>query len=240
LRDIQKKYKSLSKQYHTDVLGDDFKMQQINWAYMILKNLRSEMFKFKNKNDALNQLLDVIDIDIINDNIVLAISKRGIYYAKEIGLRSGFLEGDFLFIEKVKSPINKETTLAVVSETKDYIIAEELVDSFEITDDFLFNEIERVYEEKILQDIYQLRGGEGIISIKDRNVLLVDEGVNTGMSLICAIKSCISQQAASINVAMPIIAKETADMIQKLVDNTFFVKAIEDFVSIDFYFKENK
>ncbi len=195
---------------------------------------------FKNRQEALNALLDILDRDLIKDNIVLSISKRGIFYAREIGLRCGFLEGDFLFIEKVKSPINKQTSIAAISETKDYIIIDELVNSFEINDDYLFSEIERVYEEKILKDLYQLRAGEGIISIKDKNVLLVDEGANTGLRVMCAIKSCISQKAATINVAMPIIAKETAEMVQKLADNTFFVKEIEDFVSIDFYFKENE
>ncbi len=195
---------------------------------------------FLNKEEALNQLLNIIDDNIIRDNVVLSISKRGTFYAREIGLKKGFLEGDFLFIEKIKSPINKTVPLAAVSETKEYVIIEELINSFEINDDFLFNEIDRVFEEKILQDIYQLRAGEGIISLKDRNVLLVDEGSNTGLRLMCAIKTCISQGANAINVAMPIIAKETADMIKKLVDNTFFVKEVEDFVSIDFYFKENK
>ena len=195
---------------------------------------------FQNKKEALKELLKVLDEDVIRDNIVLSISNRGTFYAKEIGLKMGFLEGDFLFIEKVKSPVNKNTSIGAVSETKDYILLNELIDSFEINDDFLFSEIERVYEEKILQDIYQLRAGEGIISLKERNVLLVDEGANTGLTLMCAIKSCISQKAATINVAMPIIAKETAEMIRKLADNTFFVKEIEDFVSIDFYFKENE
>ena len=195
---------------------------------------------FLNKKEALNQLLNIIDDNIIRDNVVLSISKRGTFYAREIGLKKGFLEGDFLFIEKIKSPVNKMVSLAAVSETKEYVIIEELIDSFEINDDFLFNEIDRVFEEKILQDIYQLRAGEGIISLKDRNVLLVDEGSNTGLRLMCAIKTCISQGASAINVAMPIIAKETANMVKKLVDNTFFVKEVEDFVSIDFYFKENK
>ena len=189
---------------------------------------------FKNREEALKELLNVIDINLIRDNVVLAISKRGVFYAREIGLSAGFLEGDFLFIEKVKSPINKKIPLAVVSETKDYVIVEELIESFGINDDFLFSEIDRVYEEKILQDIYQLRAGEGIISIKNRNVLLVDEGVDTGLTLMCAIKSCISKGVNAINVAAPLASKEAADMIDKLVDNTFFAKEIEDFVSIDF------
>ena len=194
--------------------------------------------KFENKTDALNHLLGSINQEIIKDCVVLTISKQGIFYAREIGLRNGFLEGDFLFIEKVLSRVNKETFLAVVSETKDYVMIEELINSFEITDDYAFSQINRVFEEKILEDIYQLRAGESIIPIEGRNVLLVDESANTGFKLLCAIKSCLSKKVNSINVAVPLISKESAEMIEKLVDNTFFVKIVEDFVSVKHYFKE--
>ena len=197
------------------------------------------MEKFLNKEDALNKLKKIIDRDIISNNtLVLSISRDGNFYAKEIALDCGMLEGDFLFIEKIRSPLNPETTLGAISETKDYVLIEELIDSFEITNDYVFNEAMRVYEEKILQDIYQFRGGESIISIENRDVLLIDEGANTGLTLLCAIKTCVAQKVSRINVAIPIIAKETASMIEKLVDNTFFVYEVEDFVDIDFYFKE--
>jgi len=194
--------------------------------------------KFKNRQEALEKLLSIIDINAIDDMLVISISENGNFYAREIAMRGGLLEGDFLFIEEIKSPENKQTSLAAISETKDYILIDELINAFEITDDYIYSEAERVYEEKILQNIYQFRGGESIISLQNRNVLLVDEGANTGLTLLCAIKSCISKKAASINVAIPVIAKETAKNIEKLVDNTYFVYEIEDFVDTDFYFKE--
>ncbi len=193
---------------------------------------------FENKKEALARLIESLDKDMLNNCVVLAISKRGVFYAREIAMRNGLLEGDFLFIEEVKSPINKETSLAAVSETRDYVLINELIESFEITDDYIFNEIERVYEEKILEDIHKLRAGEGIITLENKNVLLVDEGANTGLTLLCAIKSCINKKVNSINVAIPIIAKSTAEMVEKIVDNTFFVKVIEDYVDTRFYFKE--
>jgi len=196
------------------------------------------MKSFKNRQEALEKLLSIIDIHAMDDMLVISISERGNFYAREIAMRSGLLEGDFMFIEEIKSPENKETSLAAISETKDYILIEELIESFGITDDYIFNEAERVYEEKILQNIYKFRAGESIISLHNRNVLLVDEGANTGLTLLCAIKSCISKKAASINVAIPVIAKETARVIEKLVDNTYFVYEIEDFIDTSFYFKE--
>ena len=195
---------------------------------------------FENKRDALNQLLAFLDKRIINDCIVLSVSKNAVFYAREIKLKNELVEEDFLFIEKIKSPLNKATSLGAISETKDYILIDELVESFEITDDFLFNEMERIYEEKILEDIYQLRQGEGIISIENRDVLLVDESINTGLRMLCAVKSCVSKKARSINIATPLISSESANILEKLVDNLCFVKKIDDFVSTDFYFKEYK
>jgi len=45
LKDIQKKYKSFSKRYHSDLRGDKDKMQEINWAYKVLKTY-IENYKF--------------------------------------------------------------------------------------------------------------------------------------------------------------------------------------------------
>ena len=195
---------------------------------------------FKNKEEALEKLIDIIDIDAEEDLLVLSINERGNFYAKEIATKYGLLEGDFLFIEEIKSPINKEVSLGAISEIKDYILIDELINSFEINNDYVFSEAERIYEEKILQNIYKFRGGESIISLQNRNVLLVDESINTGLSLLCAIKSCISKGARSIKVAVPIAAKESAEFIKKLVDKTYFAYEIEDFVDKDFYFKESK
>ncbi len=195
---------------------------------------------FENRNDALRKLLDVLDKEIISKCVILSISKRGVFYAREIGLRNGLLEGDFLLIEKVKSSVNKQTALAAVSETKDYVIIDELIKSFEINDDYLFSQIQRIYDEKIINNIYQLRAGESIISLKGKDVLLVDEGSNTGLRLLCAIKSCISKGVSTLSVAVPVISKESAGIIEKLVDNSFFVKTVEDYVSVEYYFKEYK
>jgi len=196
------------------------------------------MYKFETKKEALEKLLSIVDLKPSDDTLVLSLSERGNFYAREIALKSGLLEGDFLFIEEITSPENKNTLLGAISETKDFVLVDELIKSFEITDDYIFSEAERVYEEKILQNIYKFRAGESIISLHNRNILLVDEGANTGLTLLCAIKSCISKKAASISVAMPVIAKETAKVIEKLVDNTFFVYEIEDYIDTDYYFKE--
>jgi putative phosphoribosyl transferase len=199
------------------------------------------MIRFKNKEEALNKLYSILDIEEIDeDSVILAISENGVYYATEIAKKVGLIEADYLFSEEIVSPINKECILGCVSETKDVVLINELIESFDITQDFIYSEAERLYNEKIIQYIYEYRLGDTLIDLKDKKVILIDEGANTGLTLEVCIKSCINAGAKEVDVAMPIIPVSLAKEIKKLSDYCYFVYEIENYVETDFYFEDRK
>jgi putative phosphoribosyl transferase len=199
------------------------------------------MVRFKDKEEALQRLYEIFDVEKIDDKtVILAISENGVYYAKEIAKKVGFIEADFLFSEPIVSPINKETVLGCISETKDIVFVDELIEAFEISQDFVYSEAERVYNEKIIPYIYEYRFGDSLIDLKDRKVILIDEGANTGLTLEVCIKSCINAGAKEIDVAMPIIPLSLAKEIKKISDYCYFVYEIENYVETDFYFEDRK
>jgi len=199
------------------------------------------MVKFKNKEEALEKLYEILDLDKIDENtIILAISENGVFYARELAKRVGFIEADFLFSEPIVSPINKETVLGCVSETKDIVLIDELIDAFDIKYDFIYSEAERLYNEKIISYIYEYRYGETLSNLENKRVILVDEGANTGLTLEVCIKSCINAKAKEISVAIPIIPTILAKEIKKITDYCYFVYEIENFVDTDFYFEDRK
>jgi putative phosphoribosyl transferase len=186
------------------------------------------------------QLNNIIDKTIFNNLLILSINERSIFLSREIGLKNSFVEGDMLFIEPIFSPVNKETVIGAVSEFRELVIIDELKNAFDITDDYIYNEANRIYEEKIIPKMHKFRLGESIISIENKNVLLVDLGSNTALTLLCAIKSCINAKVLKINVAVPFISKESADKIEKIVDNLFYIQKLKDYINTEFYIKENK
>jgi len=199
------------------------------------------MVKFKDSYDALNKLINILDLNTFDeDTIILAISKEGVFYAQEIAKKNGILEADFLFSEPIVSPINKECILGCVSETEDIVLIEELIETFGISKDYIYNEAKRLYDEKIISYIYEYRLGDTMVDLKDKKVILVDEGANTGLTLEVCIKSCINQGAKEVNVAIPIVPASLAKEIKKLSDHCYFVYEIENFVAINFYFEDRK
>jgi len=199
------------------------------------------MIKFANKEEALQRLYEILDIEKIdNETVILAISENGVYYAKEIAKKVGFIEADYLFSEPIVSPVNKECILGCVSETKDVILIDELIENFEISQDFIYSEADRLYNEKIIPYIYEYRYGDSLLDLKDMKVILIDEGANTGLTLEVCIKSCINAGAKEVDVAMPLIPLSLAKEVKKLSDYCYFVYEIENFVETDFYFKDRK
>ena len=191
------------------------------------------------KEEIVYNLNNIIDKSIFENSVILSINERSLFLARELGLKNGFIEGDLLFIENIFSPVNKETLIANFSELNELVVIDELKNTFDITDDYIYNEANRVYETKIISKIHKFRLGESIISIENKNVLLVDLGINTALTMLNAIKSCINAGALKINIAVPFISSEAADELEKIVDNIFYIKKIEDYVDTQFYIKEN-
>jgi putative phosphoribosyl transferase len=109
------------------------------------------------KEEITYKLNEAIDKEIFKEEtIILSINERSIFLAREIGLKNGFLEGDILFIEPILSPINKETIIGNISEQNELIVIEELQNSFDITNDYIYNEANRIYEEKIIPKMHKI------------------------------------------------------------------------------------
>lgn len=195
--------------------------------------------KFKNREDALNKLMDEIIISHIDTKncIILAISFGGIKIGEAMSKKL-HTALDFLFTEQIYAPLNNECEIAVVSENMDIIMNEALIDSFNITLDYVYGEAKRAYEEIILADIYQFRKGAMISSLSNKDIFIIDEGVETGLRMNVAVKTCIAKGAKSIYTLSPVIPKNVAFSLREICDGVISVLQPEHFVSTEHYYDE--
>ena len=193
---------------------------------------------FKSRADATMALLDILPTKrMVEDNwLIVAISKDAVPIANMISLKLN-LDYDILLSESITAPNNLECDVAKVSESEEIVIHEALIDSFEINLDYIYGQAHRVYEDKIVPRVYKYRKGELISSLKNRNVLFVDIGCETGLSVICCAKTAMKLEASSIMLATPIIATDVANSLEIVVDELFSVREVDNFVNIDFYYE---
>ena len=199
--------------------------------------MNSEQIYFKNREVAAYRLLDVLPIDSmkLEDWTVIASSYGGVEIAKIVAkaLNSKF---DIMFSEKIYAPTNEDCEIAVVTEHEEVLIHEELVKSFDISLDYIYSKSKQVYDEAIIKKVNKFRHGEKIQKFENKNVLIVDEGINTGLTMMACIKTAINLKAKSVSVATPILPTASIASIESIADDLYYVKKLEHFIAINFYY----
>jgi len=193
----------------------------------------------KNRQDAAEKLIDVIPMQKLKEEKwdIVAVSKGGLELGSYIrGRLSNNL--NFLFSEAILAPNNPECEIARVSEREEIVINEQLVAAFDIKYDYIYGEAHRKHEEEILSSIYQYRKGRHFASMKDKIVLLVDEGSETGSKFLTALKTILAQKPKAIYIAVAVLPTDVLEQLEPFVDNIYFLYDIDDFVETSLYYED--
>jgi putative phosphoribosyl transferase len=193
---------------------------------------------FKTREDAVEKLIDALPLRLLaeKETVVLGISKEGVFFASEIAkvLKS---QMDILLTEPIMAPNNPELAIAMVSETEEVVMHKALIDAFDISEDYIYKEAKRQYEEDVLRHRYTYRKGEELVSLKGKYVVIVDECIETGLTMMVALKSIIAQEAKNIYIATPILDKAVYQNLLTVSDGVFCPYKIEDYISIEYYYE---
>lgn len=192
---------------------------------------------FKNREVAAYKLLDVLPINSmkLEDWVVIASSYGGFEIAKIVAqsLNGKF---DIMFSSKIYAPNNEDCEIAVVTEHEEVLVHDELLKSFDISLDYVYSKSKLTFEESIKNRVKKFRKGNHIKGFENKNILIVDEGINTGLTIMACIKTAINLNAKSISVAVPVIPTLSIPFIEAIADDLYFVKKLDHFVEIDFYY----
>lgn len=203
-----------------------------------MHSIRRKTF-FENREDALQKLLNNMPLSFFEkqDCVVVGISFAGILFAHRLAqiIKAPLA---FLFTAPILAPNNPECEIAMATETHDVVINEPLVKSFEISLDYIYGEVQRQYEDKMLPLIYQYRKGNPLTSLKGKRVLLVDEGIDSGLTALASIKSVITLQAKTVHFACPVAPIDVAEIMDEATDGIFCLYRSKNFVDIGYYYKD--
>jgi len=197
------------------------------------------MFFFDDRADAAMQLVTDVSAERFRERetIVMAVSEGSVIIADKLAEAFG-ADMDMLLSTPVYAPKNPELPIAMVSETKELVINRPLIDSFGIDEDFIYAQAQREYDDKVLGKIYRYRQGSEIKQVLGKTVVLVDECIETGITILMAIKSMISLGAKNVYVAVPILDEAVYDNLIPVCDGVYCPHRIRDYISIEYYYRK--
>ncbi|SDX50620.1 phosphoribosyltransferase [Flavobacterium degerlachei] len=166
-----------------------------------------------------------------SNSIVLAIPRGGVPIGYEVAKRL-HLPLDIVLSKKIGHPFNKEFAIGAVS--LDSAIIDEHPD---ISKEYIEQEIIRLRE--LLREKYKLyKGNRAPIAIEGKNVIIVDDGIATGNTLLVSIEMLRKKNPAKIIVAVPVLPYDTVKIFEQNTDEFIYLIASKSFRGVGGFYEK--
>jgi putative phosphoribosyl transferase len=168
-----------------------------------------------------------------SDVVVLGLARGGVAVAAEVA-RSLGVPLDVLVVRKLGRPANRELAMGAIAANDDttevFLDKSPLADSAERPD---------VFDEVYRRELVQLRHRQEIYrqhrrpeDVRDRVVILVDDGLATGSTMRAAIAAVRRLAARKVVVAVPVAQADICDRLRAQVDELHCLWTPRPFIAV--------
>lgn len=174
---------------------------------------------FNNRAEAGAMLAEALRGTVGSDAIVLGVPRGGVVVAAEVARALG-LPLDVLVVRKLGAPGNPEYAVGAVDEDGRVVGG-----TSGIVSDAYLEEAAEVGRAEIARRLDEYRRGREPLDVSGREVVLVDDGIATGMTLMAALDSLRRRGARRIVLATPVSSPDAARRLEPRADE--FVTLLE-------------
>lgn len=181
--------------------------------------LAAKLSQFKGKKDA----------------IVLGLARGGVVVAYEIA-KVLSLPLNVVTPRKVGAPGNPELALGSIMENGEGTFNQYIINALGVPQTYIAREIEKE-KARAQQRLALYRQYAPLPDIKGHTIILVDDGVATGSTMLASIKAMRQAQAQSVIVAVPVSSTEAYELLVEAADEVICPHVREDFVGVGMYYQ---
>ena len=190
---------------------------------------------FQNRSDAGKQLAQkLLSYKAKKNAIVLGLARGGVLVAYEIA-KALVLPLNVLVPRKIGAPDNPELALGAVAEDGE-VWRNESVIQFLGVSDAAIREATNQARQAAKERLAQYRKIAPLGDLKGKTVLLVDDGIATGASMLVAIQSLRKQGVKTIVAAAPVAAADAWAVIRAASDEAVALLILESFRGISQFY----
>src|SRR5262249_42007500 len=196
----------------------------------------AELAMFANREDAGRQLAQRLKERELHDPLVLAIPRGGVVIGAILAraLPAGL---DVVLARKLRAPGQPELALGAVGENGEVYLNPQLGDFLDRAKDYLAEERQHQLEE-IARRRKLFRKDRTAAPVAARSILVTDDGIATGSTMIAALRIIRAQQPRELIVAVPVASPDRLDEIQEHCDDVVCVLRPRNFYAIGQFYED--
>ena len=191
---------------------------------------------FANRVEAGRRLASALAAFVGKDGIVLAIPRGGVAVGFEVALALG-LPLDVIVPRKIGAPNNPELAIGAMTEDGTVILDDKLVSYLGISEAYIKSESE-IQKLEIDRRLKLYRGDVPRPNLKNRDVIIVDDGIATGSTMKAALASVRKSGAKTVVIAIPVGPPSTIRELEKQADRVVCLYTPESFYAIGEFYED--
>ena len=193
--------------------------------------------KFKDRSDAGRALAAALRHYANHDDLlVLALPRGGVPVAYEVARELG-APLDIFLVRKLGVPGHEEFAMGAIAEGGAIVLNRDLIQQLGVPP--------RAVESVIQQERAELerrtrlyRHGRAPPEVRERVVILVDDGLATGSTMRAAVQALRTLRPARVVVAVPVAPAETCDALRDVADEVLCLRTPEPFHAVGLWYAD--
>lgn len=168
--------------------------------------------------------------------MVLGVPRGGVIVAAEVA-KALNAPLDVIISRKIGAPFNPELAMGAVAPDGTVLYDERLMGVFGVKREGLEEEVARQLEEiRRRERLY--RGGRKPPEYEGRTVIVIDDGIATGFTLMAALRSISRHRPKKLVLAVPVAPPEVLARLNSEVDEVVCLETPEEFYAVGQFYSD--
>ena len=192
---------------------------------------------FADRHDAGRRLAEALTAGRrLDDAVILALPRGGVPVAYEVAEATG-APLDVFVVRKLGVPGREELAMGAIASGGVVVLNEEVITGLGITEEEVEAVARREADELVRRE-QLFREGRPPPEVRGRTVVLIDDGLATGSTMLAAIAALRQLGPAHLIVAVPVAAPPTSARVAEEVDDLVCLATPEPFYGVGQFYAD--
>ena len=163
--------------------------------------------------------------------VILAVPRGGVPVAYAVAKELG-LPVQLILTKKIGHPLNKEYAIGAAGLSDYFVIPHD-----NVTDDYIEEELTRIRTR--LREMQKLFMGNKVpLSLEGKTVIVVDDGIATGNTLLGTINLLRKSKPGKIVIGVPVASGKAVEKLSKVADEIVSVLVPHEFYGVGAFYED--
>ncbi len=190
---------------------------------------------FADRQEAGERLADKLLHFKDKNPLILAVPRGGLTVAEPV-LKKISGELDLIITRKIGAPYQPELAIGAVTGDGFVMLNEDILSRVSADKKYIEKAVAEEVEE-IKRRLKAYRGERPAPALDNRIVILIDDGVATGYTLLAALRSLQEKKPGRLVLAVPVGPPDTFKKLQQEVDELVYIEAPANFAAVGQFYR---